>query len=136
MTVKTRYSGIQSILQKCGESGCHFLSLCSIIEEVNGKPIDLIEVIKTCQSKGWFDSEFYVKDAIALLNFYTSKKWTRTVVGDLPKEIKDNEYTEVCYYNERTNLYHFRRRGFDTLFDSTTVREGYILKYYIWSYED
>ena len=135
MTTKERYSGIQSILANCGSEGCHFLSLCSIIEEVNNKPIDLIEVIKLSQSKGWLDSFFFVKDGIKLLNFFTKKKWKREEVVKLPKTIADNEYTEAVYFNERTGFYHYRRRGWDTIVDSTTVREGVLLKYYIWSFE-
>lgn len=133
MTVKNRYNEIQSILGKCYEYGCHFLSLLSIIEEVNNEPVDLIEAIKICQSKGFIDSEFFVKAGDELLEYFTGKKWTRKTVETLPKKIEDNWYTEAIYFNPRTNLYHYRRRGWDTLIDSKTVKEGYVIKYYIWS---
>lgn len=132
MNVKQRYNEIQSILKKCGEFGCHFLSLLSIIEDVNGESVDLIEAIRISQSKGFVDSEFFVKAGDKLLEYFTGKKWTRKIVETLPSKIKDNEYTEAIYFNPRTNLYHYRRRGWDTLIDSKTVKEGYVLKYYIW----
>ncbi|MBR6552816.1 MAG: hypothetical protein IKT89_08265, partial [Clostridia bacterium] len=93
MTLKERYFGLQTILKACGNEGCHFLTLCSIIEEVNKKPLDLIEAIRIAQSKGWFDSEFYGKAADLFLNHFTGKKWHRKKVELLPKDIKDNEYT-------------------------------------------
>ena len=135
MTVKNRYNEIQSILGKCYEYGCHFLSLLSIIEEVNNEPVDLNEAIKVCQSKGFMDSNFFVKTGDELLEYFTGKKWTRKIVETLPSNIKDNEYTEVIYFNPKTNKFHYRRRGWDTLIDSKTVKDGYVLKYYIWAYK-
>ena len=129
---KKRYTEIQSLLEKCGESGCHFLSLLSIVEEVNSEPVDLIEAIKMSLAKKYIDENFFVKAGDSLLEYFTGKKWTRKIVKTLPSKIKDNEYTEAIYFNPRTNLYHYRRRGFDTLKSSVTVREGYVLKYYIW----
>lgn len=135
MNTKQRYTEIQFLLGKCGESGCHFLSLLSIIEEVNNEPVDLIEAIKVCLSKNYIDENFFVKDGDGLLEYFTGKKWTRKIVETLPSKIKDNEYTEVIYFNPRTNKFHYRRRGFDTLKSSITIKEGYILKYYIWSFK-
>lgn len=80
-------------------------------------------------------SDFYVKDAFAILNYYTNKKWVRRSVTELPKEIKDNEYTEAVWFNKRTSFTHFRRRGFDTLQNSVTVKEGKIQSYYIYTCE-
>lgn len=135
MTLKERYYGLQTILGKCGSEGCHFLTLCSIIEEVNNEPLDLIEAIRVAQSKGWFDTNFYGKAADLFLNHFTGKKWSRKKVDVLPV-IKGNEYTEAVYYNSDTGYFHYRRRGFDTIVDSVTVRDGIIVEYYIWSYEE
>jgi hypothetical protein len=135
MTVKNRYNEIQSILEKCGQYGCHFLSLLSIAEEFNNEPIDLIEAIKTCQSKGFIDADFYVKAGDLLLEYFTGKRWIRKEVEKLPKKIEDNWYTEAIYFNPKTEKYHYRRRGWDTLIESKTVKEGYTIKYYIWSFK-
>lgn len=135
MNTKQRYTEIQTLLEKCGETGCHFLSLLSIIEEVNNEPVDLIEAIKVCLLKKYIDEDFFVKAGDELLEYFTGRKWVRKEVEKLPSKIEDNWYTEAIYFNPKTNKYHYRRRGFDTLKDSITVKEGYALKYYIWSFK-
>lgn len=135
MNTKQRYTEIQTLLKKCGESGCHFLSLLSIIEEVNNEPVDLIEAVKVCLSKKYIDEDFFVKAGDELLEYFTGRKWVRKTVEKLPSKIEDNWFTECVYFNPKTNKYHYRRRGFDTLKDSITVKEGYALKYYIWSFK-
>lgn len=132
MTVKNRYTDIQSILEKCGEYGCHFLSLLSIAEEVNNKPIDLIEAIKVCLDRGFIDNDFYVKAGDLLLEHFTNKKWTRKTVEKLPQKIESNWYTEAIYFNPKTDNFHYRRRGWDTIRNSLTVKNGYVIQYYIW----
>lgn len=134
MTVVERYSGLQSTLKVVGSEGCHFLVLCSIAEESSNKVLDLVEAIRVSQSKGWVAHDFLVRDAISLLNWMTGRKWTRKEVAKL-ETVRDNDYTEVVYYNPRTKLRHFRRRGFDTLDSSKTVSEGHIEKYYIYTVE-
>ena len=133
MTTLERYNGIQTMMGELFDSGCHFLVLLSIAEEESGAQIDLIEAIRISQSKGWMRSDFYVVDALSILRFYTHKEWVREEVKKLPKDILDNQYTEVVYFNKRTSFKHYRRRAFDTLENSTTVREGYVLNYYIYT---
>lgn len=137
MTVKDRYSGIQTTLGLCHTDGCHFLTLLSIAEEESGKYVDLIDAIRVSTSKKWMDSEFTVtvQGSLDLLKHYTGKKWTRREVTKLPAIIKDNEYTEAIYYNPDTKYHHYRRRGYDTIVDSATVRNGHIEKYYIYTCE-
>jgi len=133
---KRRYSGIQTILQDLDfHQSCHFLALCSIAEEVNGEPIDFLDVIRVAFENKLIDKEFFVQDNCGLLSVLTGKSWAMTEVGELPEVINDNEYTEAIYFNPRTKFKHFRRRGFDTLENSVTVKEGYISSYriYRWS---
>ena len=144
MTVKDRYSGIQTLFKTANESSCHFLSLLSIAEEENirlGKSnpnIDLIDAIRISQSKQWMNHDFTVtvQGSLDLLKHYTGKKWTRREVKKLPLKIKPNEYTEVIYKNDSTGFKHYRRRYFDTLENSITVRDGYISAYYIYTCEE
>lgn len=134
---KTRYSGIQSIAKNLNLYGCHFFVLLSIAEEASGKQIDLIDAIRVSMSKGWMQSDFYVKDGLAILNYYTGKKWTRSEkLTSLPAVIKKNQFTEVNYFNKNTGYEHFRRRGFDTIDNSITVRDGVIRYYYIYTYKE
>ena len=129
-----RYEGIQTILERCGKTGCLFLCLLSIVEEVNKNPVDLIAVIRFCRSKGWIDNDFYVRDSLAILCHYTGKVWTRREVTKLPS-ITECDYTIVNWRNDRTGLVHRRRRLYDTLENSVTVKEGYVFSYYIYSWE-
>lgn len=129
--IRYRYDGIQSLLQDCGESGCHFLCLCSIVEEATDHPIDLINAIHLMLSNKWMRPDFYVLDALAFLEYYTGNKWERREVYKL-ENVENNEYTEVVYYNPRTNQTHFTRRYLDPLDVSITVIEGQIFKYYIY----
>lgn len=133
--IQRRYAGIQSTLKVAGSEGCHFLVLCTIAEEHTGKPVDLIEAICTAQKMGWISNDFYVlNDGTPFLEYFTGVKWSRKEVEKLP-EIRDNDYTEAKWYNPRTGRIHFRRRYVDTLAYSTTVNEGYIKSYYIYTAE-
>ena len=135
MKTKNRFESMQTKLELCGKYGCLFLCILSIAEEVSEKEIDLQHAILICQSKGWLSYDFTVKDSLAILNYYTNKTWHRLELTKLPSVIKDNEYTVVKYYNSKTKYTHFKRRSFDTLVDSQTVKFGFIQEYYIYNYE-
>lgn len=133
MNVQTKYEGSQSLFKRMGSDGCHFLVLCSIIEEATRKPIDVLELARQCIDCGLMQNDFTVLgDGTQLLEFVTHLKWTRKEVVKLPV-IRDNDYTEAIWYNPRTGYHHYRRRYFDTLDCSITVKEGYIEKYYIYT---
>ena len=143
MTVKERYEGIQDIAEVFHNNACHFIVMLSIAEEElrdSGQKeaaIDLIDAIKVSQSKKWFSPNFYGNETqLKLLEHYTGKKWTRRQVKKLPSTIKSYEYTEAHYYNKSTGLEHFRRRGFDSKWNSITVRDGVIDYYNIYTCED
>lgn len=132
MLAKERYSGLQTLLGSCGNGGCLFLCLCSIAEEYLGKPIDLIDAIQVSRSRKWIHDDFWVADSPAILNYLTGKRWYRREVSSLPKNILANEYTIAIYFNKATRYTHFKRRGYDTLVNSVTVRDGYLVGYYIY----
>ena len=133
--VRDRYEGIQTVLRKCGESGCLFLSILSIAEEVTGVSFDLINTIHICLQKKWITNDFECLDSLAILNYLTGKTWIRREVTRLTRDVAYNEYTIANYFNPRTGIIHRRRRGYDTLKASVTVREGYIKSYYVYSWE-
>lgn len=128
-----RYEGIQTLLDNCGSDGCLFLCVLSIAEEATGKPVDLIDTIHHCIKKGWLTETFFVKDSLAILCYLTQKDWTRQSVSSLPF-IGPNDYSVAIYYNDRTRYTHYRRRSYDTLKSSVTVKEGYIRGYYVYSW--
>lgn len=151
----TRYAGIQTKLKNINEYGCHFLTLCSIAEEAlqwinknDNIKIDLIDAINTATTTKVhnkagalvtaMDSEYEVQNNAELLEALTPRHHWKAVQGlkQLPSKIEDNQFTEVVYKNPRTNFKHYRRRSVDTLIDSVTVKEGYILEYRIYTMID
>lgn len=140
MTVKDRYQGLQTLFQVAHDSSCHFLVLCTIIEEKNRETnpdykLDLIEAIRLSMSKGYMKETFFVHDALEILKLFTGHKWSRRTEPTLP-DLKPNEWSECNWFNPNTGLEHFTRRNINTLSDSRTVREGYIRYYYIYTCED
>lgn len=134
MVAKDRYTGIQTLLGNCANGGCLFLCLCSIAEELTGHPVDLIDIIHKSLANKWITEQFYINDSLAILNHLTGKQWIRYTAGALPATIPVNDYTVAIYYNARTGFNHYRRRGYDTLTNSITVKEGTLVGYYIYSW--
>lgn len=133
MKIKQRYDGIQNKFERMYFDGCLFLVLCTIIEEVTGS-CDIIEVIQYSMEKGWLGKDYFVHDSLSILNKWTGKNFRRTETTKLPSEIRENEFTVEKWFNPRTDMVHFKRRFVDTLTSSVTVKEGFIMEYYIYSY--
>lgn len=127
-----RYKNSQSLMKQCGETGCTFLCLLSIAEETIEKPIDFFDAYNRCCK--YLEKDFTVKDNLKILNILTGKNWLRKETDCIDRTLKNNEFSIAIYYNPRTGRHHYRRRSFDTLQDSITVKEGTIEKYYIYEY--
>ena len=137
MNVKERYNGIQTVFEKAGDYACLFLSLLSIAEEYTGLPVDFIVAYRKCIELGLIENDFFCNDQEKILYEFTGKKWTKTVVKeDLPDPVPENMFTVEKWFNERTGFTHFKRRMFDTLESSVTVKEGYIKEYYCYEVEE
>jgi len=132
--IKTRYKGIQSKLKFINDCGCLFLCICTIIEEVNGKPVDLIDVIQKSKANKWLAEDYTVNDSLMILNKFTGKNFKRKIVKELPSVIKNNEFTVEKWLNPKTGGNHFKRRFVDTLTSSQTVKTGTLQEYYIYYY--
>ena len=134
--VKARYEHLQTILEQNGKSGCLFLSILSIAEEVTGKRIDMIDAVRDAQEQGWLGKDFTCNNQLAMLNRWTGKTWSRMVI---PYEqfdsrvVRKNDYTVMKYV--RGTITHFRRRSFDVYRDSLTVRKGYCESIYMYSFK-
>ena len=133
--MKKRYKGAQNILKNIGTDGCYFLCLCTIIEETNNDDADILEIARTAIENDWMDNEYWIKDACAILRHFTKRDFKKREMSELPAVVKDNEFTIEKWYNERTNLNHFKRRFVDTWNNSVTVKEGYIETYYFFWYD-
>lgn len=132
---KERYNGIQTVFEKAGESGCLFLSLLSIAEEYTGLPVDFIVAYRKCIDLGLIEKDFFCNNQEKILYTFTGKKWKKTVLKELPSPVPENMFTVEKWHNDRTGFTHFRRRSFDTLKNSITVKEGKIVEYYCYSVE-
>lgn len=132
--IKSRYIGIQTKLKSIGDYGCLFLCLCSIIEEVNGAPADILSIIQESMAEGWLADDYTCNDSIAILDRFTGRSFARTVTRTKPVEVKDSQFTVEKWFNPRTGYTHFKRRFVDTLASSVTVREGAIKEYYVYSF--
>ena len=136
MDVKERYEGMQTVFEKAGESACLFLSLLSIAEEYTGLPVDFIVAYRKCTEQGLIEKDFFCNDQEKMLYAFTGKKWKKTVMKELPNPVPDGMFTIEKWYNPRTDFTHFKRRTFDTLESSVTVKEGYIKEYYCYEVEE
>lgn len=128
------YNGLQTKLGN--NNACHFLVLCSIIHEYRRREVDVLGLITTSLEKGWIRSDYYVKDALAILQYATRRRWNVRAVQTVPDDLGDNEYTEVVWYRAQTGFTHFTRRYVDTLINSQTVRYGVIKEYRIYRVEE
>ncbi len=126
------YDGLQTKLNN--EDACHFLCLCSIAHESTGHPVDVLGTI-TKVHRRWMESDYFVTNALAILEMLTRHKWTMRKESTLPSIIKDNEYTELLWENPKTGRQHFTRRYVDTVKNSKTVRDGYVKEYRIYTME-
>lgn len=128
-----RYNECQSYLTE----GCLFLSLCSIIEEVTDKPLDILDTLAYAKSMNYIDSthEMSVKGQLGLLQDLTGKHWLRQELKVLPIVVPAQMYTVEKWYNKNTGFTHFRRRYMDTLTKSVTVVEGKQEGYYAYIHE-
>lgn len=136
MNVQERYNGIQTVMEKAGESACLFLSLLSIAEEYTGLPVDFIVAYRKCLELGLIEKDFFCNNQEKILYEFTGEKWNKTIVKELPDPVPENMFTIEKWYNPRTDFTHFKRRGWDTLESSVTVKEGYIKEYYCYTVED
>ena len=135
MNVKERYEGIQTVFENAGKSACLFLLLLSIAEEYTGLPVDFIVAYRKCIDLGLIRDDFYCNDQQKILYELTGAKWKKTVLKKLPDSVPENMYTVEKWFNKRTGFTHFKRRSWDTLKSSVTVKEGYIKEYYCYEVE-
>ncbi len=136
--MKSRYEGIQNYIMHADES-CFFLSLLSVAEEERkrrfGAPeeIDFLDAVRACMDKGWLKNDFTVVNDCKILTLLTGRKVTKEVVQDAGI-VKANQYTIEKWVNgSRT---HFRRRGWDVYKNSQTVRNGYRMCTYKYTFEE
>lgn len=131
--IKERYEGLQSVMLEAGNNACLFLSLLSIVEEVLKVEQDFYKTYKWALEHNFMREDFYMLDSRDFLETLIGKKTTFEKCKELPKKVPDKMYTIEKWYNKKTGYTHFKRRYFDTLKASVTVRDGKIQEYYCYT---
>lgn len=117
----------QMIMRALGKSGCYFLSLVHLAEEICGKRIDAVEVYQKAFSNGWTDDEVTMIYPASVLSFMTGMKFN---VAKKPASytVRQSEYEVLVFQNETCT--HFvlgdgsGRVKHDPMGNSNTVRNG------------
>ena len=138
--MKSRYEGIQNYIMHANES-CFFLTLLSIAEEERKRkgwassevPIDFLDAVRVVMDKKWVWNDFTVADDCKILSWFTGEKVTKEVVQNVGI-VKANQYTVEKWRNGEPM--HFRRRGWDVYKDSQTVKNGYKMCTYKYTFEE
>lgn len=134
MGSKQRYSGLQTLFGVAHDTSCLFLCMLSIAEEQTGHDIDFITAYQSCLKAKAIDEQFYCVNQELILETLTGKKWIKQTLSKLPDAVPNKMYTVEKWYNPRTNFTHFKRRAFDTLKSSVTVKEGRLVEYYTYTW--
>lgn len=141
MTYRTNTipSGIQNtLLKELYESGCYFLSIIHIAEKNSAYlSVDVVRFAKECIDNKWLEKDFTVIRPDEILGRLLDKEVSVISVNGKEKELLQTmEYKAVvnCWYNPNTNLYHFNCDDWDSLVNSKTVRDGYIVGYRVFNW--
>ena len=136
--MRSRYEGIQNYIMHADES-CFFLSLLSVAEEERLRryktyeEINFLDAVRMCIDKKLLLSDFTVYDDCKILSLLTGVKVTKEVVQNVGI-VKGNQYTiEKWAWGYKT---HFRRRGWDVYKNSQTVKNGYRMCTYKYTFEE
>lgn len=124
--IKKKWENVQSVWKE----GCLFFALLTILDEEDIK-YDLHDVTHFCVKQGYMREDGTIMDSCGLLSVLTGTHYEMEIVSSLPAHIPSTWYTVEKWYNKRTGYTHFRRRFVDTLVNSTTVKEGSLIAYYI-----
>lgn len=135
--MKEHYENIQTILKSVAQTGCYFLSLCDVAEDfLADNDLDakhsFFATLQTALKNEWLLADMTVMCPIDILAYITGFTWEMTKFSGLfpYEQQKKNEYSIICY--KWNNMTHFRRRGYDVYKNSVTVRQGFVLKTYIY----
>ena len=132
-------AGIQNtLLKQLYESGCYFLSIIHIAEKNSQYlTVDVVRFAIECIDNKWLEKDFTVIRPDKILGKLLGKEVSVVSVNGKEKELlKTMEYKAVvnCWYNSKTELYHFNCDDWDSLVNSKTVREGFIAGYRVFNW--
>ena len=129
-------AGIQNtLLKQLYESGCYFLSIIHIAEKNSPYlSVDIIRFAIECIDNKWIKNDFTVIMPDKLLD----KEVTVISLNEKEKDLlKTMEYKAVInnWYNPKTGLHHFNTDDWDSLINSKTVKEGFIVGFRVFNWK-
>ena len=132
-------AGIQNtLLKELCESGCYFLSIIHIAEKNSPYlSVDVIRFAIECIDNKLLGKDFTVIRPNKILGRLLDKEVTVISLSEKEKNLLQTmEYKEVInnWYNPKTGLYHFNTDDWDSLLNSKTVKEGYIVGYRVFNW--
>ena len=132
-------AGIQNtLLKELYESGCYFLSIIHIAEKNTPYlSVDVIRFAIECIDNKWLEKDFTVIRPNKILGRLLDKEVSVISVSGKEKELLQTmEYKAIvnCWYNPKTGFHHFNTDEFDSLVNSKTVKEGYIVGYRVFNW--
>ena len=141
MTYRTNTipAGIQNtLLKELYENGCYFLSIIHTAEKNSAYlSVDVIRFAIECIDNKWLKTDFTVIRPDKILERLIDKEVSVISVSRKEKDLLQTmEYKAVvnCWYNPKTGLYHFNTDDWDSLVNSKTVKEGYIISYRVFNW--
>ena len=133
-------AGIQNtLLKELYESGCYFLSIIHTAEKNSPYlSVDIIRFAIECFGNKWLGKDFTVIRPDKILGKLLDKEVTVISLNGKEKDLLQTmEYKAVvnCWYNPNTGLHHFNTDDWDSLVNSKTVKEGYIVGYRVFNWK-
>lgn len=132
-------AGIQNtLLKQLYESGCYFLSIIHTAEKNSPYlSVDVMRFAIECIDNKWLEKDFTVIRPDKILGRLLDKEVSVVSVSGKEKDLLQTmEYKAVInnWYNPKTGLYHFNCEDWDSLINSKTVKEGFIISYRIFNW--
>ena len=141
MTYRTNTipDGIQNtLLKQLYENGCYFLTIIHVAEKNSQYlSVDVIRFAIECIENKWIKKDFTVIRPDRILGKLLDKEVTVTSLSEKEKDLLQTiEHKAIInnWYNPNTGLYHFNTDDWDSLINSKTVKEGFIVGYRVFNW--
>lgn len=132
-TISTPIFPTQFYAKKLGMSGCYFICICKIAENIINETIDTVKSLFECSKKKtgdlpWITSECYIYYPEKILEHLSGEKYTVIKTTDLHYPLKNGDYIIGMYeYGDYTHFVILDEEMniiFDPYGNSSTVKNG------------
>lgn len=73
---------IQRRAAAIGKTGCYYLSILSLAEQLGAGKLDPLDLFDVFLSRGWVGQDAFMNDPAAILGFLTKQSWKIRKAGD------------------------------------------------------